>query len=120
MNHIKKGTREFFAKSGREPTAEENSSLADFISDDNIPEQFRVTEYYMLKEEVESILSTLTERERTILKLRFGFADGKIWTLEEVGKVYHVTRERIRQIESRAIRRLRCRRSLKHLRNYIE
>ena len=99
---------------------EEDTSLADFIADDHTPEQFRTTEYTMLQDELEGLLSTLTEREQMVLKLRYGFVDGRIWTLEEIGKIYHVTRERIRQIECRAIRRLRYKRSMENLRSYIE
>lgn len=69
----------------------------------------------MLRKEIEELMSTLTEKEQMVLQLRFGFKDGKVWTLEEVGKVYHVTRERIRQIKSRVIRRLKYRGSLKNL-----
>lgn len=99
---------------------EESSFLGDFISDERTPEQFRETEYAMLRDEVAEVLSSLTDREQNILRLRFGFVDGRIWTLEEVGKIYHVTRERIRQIECRALRRLRERRALVSLRSYIE
>jgi len=103
------------------PVGEENdSSLGDYIADDSAPEQFASTEYMMLKEEIEEILSTLTRREERILRLRFGLDDGRNRTLEEIGNEFHVTRERIRQIESRAIKRLRCRHETKKLRTYIE
>ena len=99
---------------------EEDTLLVDFIADDHTPEQFRTTEYTMLQDELDDLLSTLTEREQTVLRLRYGFVDGRIWTLEEIGKIYHVTRERIRQIECRAIRRLRYKRSTENLKSYIE
>lgn len=99
---------------------EADTSLGEFISDESMPEQFHNAEQNMMKEEVNQILSGLTEREQHILRLRFGFVDGRIWTLEEIGKVYHVTRERIRQIEARALRHLRNNRGSKRLRVYIE
>lgn len=98
----------------------EDSSLGDFIADEGMPEQFASTEYIMLREELEVILSTLTNREQRIIRQRFGFDDGRIRTLEEIGKEFHLTRERIRQIEVRAIRRLRAKQSTKNLRAYID
>ena len=73
-----------------------------------------------MREELLEVLETLSKREQTVILLRFGFVDGRSWTLEEVGKLYHVTRERIRQIEGRAIKRLRQRRGVKELREYID
>lgn len=103
------------------PIGEEHeSTLIDFIADENLPEQFEQTEKLMLRDEITDLLSSLTEREQRVLRLRFGFEDGKIYTLEEVGKEYHVTRERIRQIEGRALRRLRAKNATKLLRTYIE
>nr|WP_302597921.1 sigma-70 family RNA polymerase sigma factor [uncultured Cellulosilyticum sp.] len=98
---------------------ETDSFLADFIADDNISDQYKEAECTMLHDEIEEILSSLSERERKIIKLRFGFEDGEIWTLEEVGKVFHVTRERIRQIEARTLRKLRQRKEAKSLKVYI-
>ena len=99
---------------------EENSSLVDFIADDSAPEQFAVTEYDLLRKQLGEVLSTLPTREERILRLRFGFEDGHIRTLEEIGKEFNVTRERIRQIEAKAIRKLRHKESIKKLRSYIE
>ncbi|WP_310604539.1 sigma-70 family RNA polymerase sigma factor [Anaerosporobacter sp.] len=99
---------------------EEDSTLADFITDDTAPEQYRVTEHKMLQKELENILVTLSEREQMVLKLRFGLYDGEIWTLEEIGQIYHVTRERIRQIEGKAIRKLRTKKEIRQLRVYLE
>ena len=99
---------------------EADALLGDFISDDSTPEPFQSTEQELLREELSLILSSLTAREQTILRLRFGFVDGRIWTLEEVGKIYHVTRERIRQIELRTIRKLKNKREVKNLRSFID
>lgn len=98
----------------------EDSMLGDFIADDDTTDQFAATEYVMLREELQEILSTLSDREQRIIKQRFGFEDGRIRTLEEIGKEFHLTRERIRQIEVRAIKRLRYKPSIKNLRSYIE
>ena len=86
---------------------EDDSSLGDFVHDADTPNplDFTINEKY--KEEINNVLKTLTEREEQVLRLRYGLADGKQHTLEEVGKVFGVTRERIRQIESKALRRLR-------------
>ena len=99
---------------------EEDTSLADFISDDKMPEQYRNAEQGIIHEELLGVLETLSKREQTVLLLRFGFVDGRNWTLEEVGKLYHVTRERIRQIEGKAIKSLRQRRGVKDMREYID
>jgi RNA polymerase primary sigma factor len=99
---------------------DEDTTLGDFISDDGEPEQYRITEHKMLQEEIENILQTLNDRERMIIKLRFGLYDGEIWTLEEIGKIYHVTRERIRQIEVKAIRKLRMKKETHQLKVYLE
>ena len=99
---------------------EEDSFIVDFISDERMPEQFHSIEYIMMRDELNEIISTLSEREQTILRLRYGFLNGRIWTLEEVGKIFHVTRERIRQIEERALRRLKSKRTTKQLKSYIE
>lgn len=100
--------------------SDEDSVLANFISDDKMPGQFEITEHDMMKKDVEAVLSSLSDKEQKILKLRFGFVEDRIWTLEEVGKIYHVTRERIRQIESRAIKKLKYKSSVKALKTYIE
>lgn len=99
---------------------EEDSMLIDFVEDDSMPEQFLSIEQVMMREQVHEILKELTEREQRVLKLRFGFVDGRTWTLEEVGKEFHVTRERIRQIEARALRNLRMKRETKKLKTFIE
>lgn len=98
----------------------DDTVLMDFVADDNMPEQFASAEHTMMGEEIDKILLGLTDREQRILRLRFGFLDGRIWTLEEVGKEYHVTRERIRQIEARALRRLQMKRETKKLKSYLE
>lgn len=99
---------------------EDDSMLVDFIADEKLPEQFEQTERMLLGDEINNILSTLTEREQRVLRLRFGFEGDRIYTLEEVGKEFHVTRERIRQIEARAIRRLKAKSATKLLKSYID
>lgn len=99
---------------------EDDTMLLDFVADTNSPEQFQVAEHMMLRKQLGEVLSELTEREQRVLRLRYGFVDGRTWTLEEVGKEFHVTRERIRQIEARALRRLRLKREMKNLKAYIE
>ena len=99
---------------------DEDVSLLNMIADDSMAEQYKTAEYSHLKQEVDEILQTLNDREQMIIRLRFGFEDGRIWTLEEVGNIYHVTRERIRQIEAKAIRKLRQKQSMKQLKIYIE
>ena len=86
---------------------EEDSHLGDFIQDDNVPVPADAAAFTLLKEQLVEVLSTLTEREQKVLRLRFGLDDGRARTLEEVGKVFNVTRERIRQIEAKALRKLR-------------
>ena len=86
---------------------EEDSHLGDFIADDDTPAPADAAAFTMLKEQLMGVLSTLTPREEKVLKLRFGLEDGRARTLEEVGKYFHVTRERIRQIEAKALRKLR-------------
>ncbi len=86
---------------------EDDSHLGDFIKDEQTPGPEEATSYLMLQEQIEKLLDSLTERERRVLKLRFGLIDGRQRTLEEVGKEFNVTRERIRQIEAKAIRKLR-------------
>ena len=86
---------------------EEDSHLGDFIQDDNVPVPAEAAAFTLLKEQLVEVLSTLTEREQKVLRLRFGLDDGRARTLEEVGKEFNVTRERIRQIEAKALRKLR-------------
>ena len=86
---------------------EEDSHLGDFIQDDNVPVPAEAAAQTLLKEQLDEVLDTLTEREQKVLRLRFGMNDGRARTLEEVGKEFDVTRERIRQIESKALRKLR-------------
>lgn len=99
---------------------EEDAVLMNFVADDDMPEIFSSVEQTMLGDELDEVLSILTPREQRILRLRFGFDNGKIWTLEEVGKEFDVTRERIRQIEAKALRRLRMNRDTKKLKSYLE
>lgn len=99
---------------------EENSSLLiDFISDDNMPNQFVGAEFMMLKEQLDEAINILTEREQRVLRLHFGLDGGRIRTLEEIGMEFNVTRERIRQIEARAIRILRYSENGKKLKSYL-
>jgi RNA polymerase primary sigma factor len=98
---------------------EESSQLGDFIEDETMPEPVDAAARELLKEQVQSALSVLTERERQVLEMRFGLLDGKDYTLEEVGKYFNVTRERIRQIEAKALRKLRHPTRSRHLRDYL-
>ncbi len=86
---------------------EEDSHLGDFIPDENAPEPTEAASLVLLKEQINQVLSTLTDREEKVLRLRFGLEDGRSRTLEEVGQMFNVTRERIRQIEAKALRKLR-------------
>ena len=99
---------------------EEDSHLGDFIPDEDIPAPVEATAHIMLKEQLTEVLSTLHEREAKVLELRFGLVDGRQRTLEEVGKEFNVTRERIRQIESKALRKLRHPSRSKKLKDFIE
>ena len=99
---------------------EEDSHLGDFIPDDDVPAPAEAAAFSMLKEQLMEVLDTLTEREQKVLKLRFGLEDGRARTLEEVGKQFDVTRERIRQIEAKALRKLRHPSRSKKLRDYLE
>ena len=99
---------------------EEDSHLGDFIRDDEIPAPADAAASAMLKEQLNEVLQTLTDREQKVLKLRFGLEDGHARTLEEVGKRFNVTRERIRQIEAKALRKLRNPSRSKKLRDYLE
>jgi RNA polymerase primary sigma factor len=98
---------------------EESSQLGDFIEDETLPEPVDAAARELLKDQVQNALSVLTERERQVLEMRFGLQDGKDYTLEEVGKYFNVTRERIRQIEAKALRKLRHPTRSRHLRDYL-
>ena len=99
---------------------EEDSHLGDFIPDDDIPAPAEAAAFTLLKEQLMEVLDTLTEREEKVLRLRFGLDDGRARTLEEVGKEFNVTRERIRQIEAKALRKLRHPSRSKKLKDYLE
>ncbi len=99
---------------------EEDSHLGDFIPDDDAPAPSESASYVLLKEQLLEVLSTLTPREEKVLKLRFGLEDGRARTLEEVGKRFDVTRERIRQIEAKALRKLRHPSRSKKLKDYLD
>ena len=114
-------------KSSQEPVSletpigeEEDSHLGDFIKDDNVPVPADAAAFTLLKEQLEEVLGTLTEREQKVLTLRFGLEDGRARTLEEVGKEFNVTRERIRQIEAKALRKLRHPSRSRKLKDYLE
>ncbi len=98
---------------------EDDSHLGDFIQDDDSPAPHDSAAYTLLKEQLEEVMNTLTPREAKVLKLRFGLEDGKARTLEEVGREFEVTRERIRQIEAKALRKLRHPSRSKKLRDYM-
>ncbi|NLD20274.1 MAG: RNA polymerase sigma factor RpoD [Clostridiales bacterium] len=99
---------------------EEDSHLGDFIPDEDAPAPAEAAAFSMLKEQLVDVLGTLTEREQKVLRLRFGLEDGRARTLEEVGKQFDVTRERIRQIEAKALRKLRHPTRSKKLKDYLE
>lgn len=99
---------------------EDDSHLGDFIQDDNMPLPVEEASYTLLKEQLVDVMSTLTPREAEVIKLRFGLEDGRSRTLEEVGKEFDVTRERIRQIEAKALRKLRHPSRSKKLKDYLE
>ena len=99
---------------------EEDSHLGDFIQDDNVPVPADAAAFTLLKEQLIEVLGTLTEREQKVLRLRFGLDDGRARTLEEVGKEYNVTRERIRQIEAKALRKLRHPSRSRKLKDYLD
>ncbi|MFI3172263.1 MAG: sigma-70 family RNA polymerase sigma factor [Eubacteriales bacterium] len=98
----------------------EEKRIMDFVADEQSKNQYQLVEVLLLEEKMDQILDALPEREQRILRLRFGFIDGKIWTLEEVGKEYSVTRERIRQIEANVLEKLGKKKEIKKLRTYIE
>ena len=99
---------------------EEDSHLGDFIQDDNVPVPADAAAFTLLKEQLIDVLGTLTEREQKVLRLRFGLDDGRARTLEEVGKEFNVTRERIRQIEAKALRKLRHPSRSRKLKDYLD
>jgi len=99
---------------------EEDSHLGDFIQDDNVPVPSDAAAFTLLKEQLVEVLSTLTDREQKVLRLRFGLDDGRARTLEEVGKEFNVTRERIRQIEAKALRKLRHPSRSRKLKDYLD
>ncbi len=99
---------------------EEDSHLGDFIQDDNVPVPAEAAAFTLLKEQLSGVLNTLTDREKKVLRLRFGLDDGRARTLEEVGKEFDVTRERIRQIEAKALRKLRHPSRSRKLKDYLD
>lgn len=99
---------------------EDDSHLGDFIQDDNMPIPAEEAAHVLLSEQLEEVLSTLSDREEKVLRLRFGLDDGRARTLEEVGKEFHVTRERIRQIEAKALRKLKHPTRSKKLKDYLD
>ena len=124
--HMEPSKVEEILKIAQEPVSletpigeEEDSHLGDFIQDEEASQPAEAASYAMLKEQLESVLCTLTPREEQVLRLRFGLEDGKAHTLEEVGQAFDVTRERIRQIESKALRKLRHPSRSKKLRDFL-
>ncbi len=124
--HIEESKVEEVLKIAQEPVSletpigeEEDSHLGDFIQDDEASQPSEEASYTLLREQLEEVLSTLTPREEQVLRMRFGLTDGKPRTLEEVGKEFDVTRERIRQIESKALRKLRHPSRSKKLRDFL-
>ena len=124
--HIEQSKVEEVLKIAQEPVSletpigeEEDSHLGDFIQDDEASQPSEEATYTLLREQLEEVLSTLTPREEQVLRMRFGLVDGKPHTLEEVGKQFDVTRERIRQIESKALRKLRHPSRSKKLRDFL-
>jgi len=99
---------------------EDDSHLGDFIEDHTALAPADAASHQLLKEQVEDVLESLTDRERKVLQLRFGLDDGRSRTLEEVGKEFHVTRERIRQIEAKALRKLRHPSRSRKLKDYLD
>ena len=99
---------------------EEDSHIGDFIQDDKLPVPAEAAAFTLLREQLQDVLGTLTDREQKVLRLRFGLGDGRARTLEEVGKEFGVTRERIRQIEAKAIRKLRHPSRSRKLKDYLE
>ncbi len=98
----------------------EEKVVMDYVADGTSTDQYQMIEILIMGEKVNEILEQLSEREQNILKLRFGFIDGKIWTLDEIGREYEVTRERIRQIEAKALEKLGNKKEVKCLKTFIE
>jgi len=125
--HIEESKVEEVLKIAQEPVSletpigeEEDSHLGDFIQDDNVPVPAEAASFTLLREQLVEVLGTLTEREQKVLRLRFGLDDGRARTLEEVGKEFNVTRERIRQIEAKALRKLRHPSRSRKLKDYLD
>jgi RNA polymerase primary sigma factor len=119
VEHIMKIKQDISSLDASVRDDEEDSVLGDFIEDEDTVSPEESATGQLLKEQVKQILGTLTEREQKILKLRFGLEDGKSHTLEEVGQEFLVTRERIRQIEAKALAKLRKHKDAKKLHDYI-
>ena len=99
---------------------EEDSHLGDFVEDTDSPSPSETASYALLREQLDAVLDTLTPREKEVIRLRFGLDDGRTRTLEEVGRQFRITRERIRQIEAKALRKLRHPSRSKTLKDYLE
>ena len=99
---------------------EDDSHLGDFLQDENAPNPADAAAFTLLREQLLEVLETLTEREQKVIRLRFGLDDGRARTLEEVGREFHVTRERIRQIEAKALRKLRHPSRSRRLKDYLD
>ena len=126
METLVEGVREI-KKIAQEPVSletpvgeEYDSRLCDFILDDDTPTPFDAASVIAFKEQLEDVLGTLTPREKNVLRLRFGLMDGRARTLEEVGRSFNVTRERIRQIEAKALRKLRHPARSKKLKDFLD
>ncbi|WP_440189012.1 sigma-70 family RNA polymerase sigma factor [Anaerocolumna jejuensis] len=102
------------------PIGEEDSQLIDFVADESMENPFTSVEQIMLRKQINEVLSSLSLREQQIIRLRFGLEDGKIWTLQEVGMAFQLTRERIRQIEARAILKLKGKKEVQELKAYLD
>jgi len=127
INKLVREQRNLLQELGQDPVSletpigeEDDSHLGDFIEDEVIENPVDYTTRVVLREQLDEVLDTLTDREENVLRLRFGLDDGKMRTLEDVGKVFNVTRERIRQIEAKALRKLRHPSRSKPLRDFIE
>jgi len=131
INKLVRVSRYLLQELGREPTIEEIAErmelplekikhLGDFIEDEDSPAPPKIASHTLLKEQLDGVLKTLTQREKRVLELRFGITDGHPHTLEEVGREFGVTRERIRQIEAKALRKLRHPSRSKKLRDYLD
>jgi len=135
INKVVRESRQLMQIKGREPTdeeiaerlgwtvargEEEDSLLGDFIEDKDVENPANQTAFKILQEQLQEVLETLPPREQEVLKMRFGLEDGYSLTLEEVGLYFNVTRERIRQIEAKALRRLRHPKRSRRLKDYLE